>query len=56
MAVLIDTDKCVACGSCKEVCPVGALEVEAFAVVDADACLECGACVGECGTGALSLP
>lgn len=55
---MLEVDKfaCTGCGSCVEVCPFAALEVqESIAVVDTDVCAECGACVGECPFDALSL-
>ncbi len=43
----IDPKKCVACGNCVAVCPMGAIAVSPAlgrAVVDADACVECFTC------------
>jgi ferredoxin len=43
----IDPDKCVACGNCVYVCPVGAIYVDPGikrATVDQDECVECYAC------------
>ncbi len=43
----IDRYKCVACGNCVAVCPMGAIAVSPAlkrAVVDADACVECFTC------------
>ena len=55
MAVTIDKDKCNACGSCVDACPVEALKIEEKAVVDEEACIDCGTCVDECPEGAISL-
>jgi ferredoxin len=56
MAVKVDKEKCVGCGTCVDTCPVGALELKGDKVeVDGDACVECGACVGVCPVEALSL-
>lgn len=55
MAVKIDKDKCDACGSCSEVCPVEAITVKDKAVVNEDECIDCGTCVDECPNEAIEL-
>ena len=43
----INPDKCVACGNCTYVCPMGAIYVDPTikrAVVDRNECVECYAC------------
>ena len=43
----IDPNKCVACGNCVPVCPMGAISIDASrnrAAVNADECVECYAC------------
>jgi ferredoxin len=45
--VKINADKCVACGNCTYVCPMGAIYVDQSlnrAVVDQDECVECYTC------------
>jgi len=45
--VKISTEKCVACGNCTYVCPMGAIYVDQSlnrAVVDQDECVECYTC------------
>lgn len=51
----VDAEKCVACGICKETCPVEAITVEECAQVDAQRCIGCGRCVQGCPQEALSL-
>lgn len=53
MAVTIDTDKCLACGCCSDVCPEGALELHETAVVYDDYCIDCGSCVTMCPSEAI---
>jgi electron transfer flavoprotein alpha subunit len=48
MGLLIDIDKCVGCGGCVGVCPVGVLSLEDDKVVLADGCVLCGNCVRTC--------
>jgi ferredoxin len=43
----IDPDKCVACGNCVPVCPMGAISIDPSigrATIDADQCVECFTC------------
>jgi len=54
MAYVI-SDKCVACGNCKEVCPVEAInEGTPIYTIDAEKCIDCGNCTGECPVDAIS--
>jgi len=56
MAVKVDMEKCTGCGTCKDVCPVEAIELqEDKAKVNEEECVDCGTCVEECPEGALSL-
>jgi formate hydrogenlyase subunit 6/NADH:ubiquinone oxidoreductase subunit I len=49
------SDKCTACGNCKETCPVEAInEGTPVYTIDADKCIDCGNCVGECPVEAIS--
>ncbi len=47
------TDACVACGSCIDECPVGAISEGDIYVIDADTCVGCGTCVGACPNEAI---
>ena len=55
MTAAVDKDKCTACGSCVEACPVDAIKVEEKAIIDEENCIDCGTCVDECPEEAISL-
>jgi len=55
MGVKIDTMKCVGCGACTYVCPVGVLAVEDMKCRVKEGCISCGACVDECNWKAITL-
>jgi pyruvate formate lyase activating enzyme len=47
--LLVDTERCAACGACIEACPTGANRVGGQAIaVDRDKCIACGRCVDRC--------
>lgn len=46
-----DSDKCVKCGLCARVCPMGSVNKEDVSVVDG-VCIKCQACVKRCPKGA----
>ena len=52
----IDSDACIGCGVCEEVCSFGAIRVgeEGYAVVD-DSCTLCGTCVDNCEAEAITI-
>ena len=54
MAIRIDSEKCLGCGCCIDVCSAGALEINDIAVVSEDDCTECGSCIEMCPADALS--
>ena len=47
------TEKCVACGACKEVCPVECISEGDIYVIDASQCIDCGACEAGCPAEAI---
>ena len=53
MAYVI-SDKCAACGKCKDACPVEAISEGTPYKIDAELCVDCGACAGECPADAIS--
>jgi len=55
MAYVIGED-CVACGTCIDECPVGAISEGDIYSIDADMCTECGTCASVCPNEAISLP
>ncbi len=54
---VVQTAACVACGTCVDVCPRGALTIYrgSFAQVDASRCVGCGRCVRECPASIIGL-
>jgi electron transfer flavoprotein alpha subunit len=56
MSLILDTDKCTACGQCVDVCPFGVLSLEGENLVIGEGCNLCGACLEACEAGALALP
>lgn len=54
MAYKIDPDKCVACGTCIDECPVGAISAGDVYVIDASTCIDCGTCAGVCPAEAIA--
>jgi formate hydrogenlyase subunit 6/NADH:ubiquinone oxidoreductase subunit I len=48
------SDACVACGACKEVCPVEAISEGDIYTINPDICIDCGACASECPSEAIS--
>jgi NAD-dependent dihydropyrimidine dehydrogenase PreA subunit len=53
----LDTEKCVGCGRCPEVCPQGVFDIDngKAQIIDRDSCMECGACAKNCPVEAISV-
>jgi electron transport complex protein RnfB len=52
---IVNKEKCVACGSCIDRCPVKAIILEESAIVNRDLCLGCGLCATICPEHAIDL-
>ena len=53
----VNSELCVACGSCVKVCPKGAVSVwnGAFAIIDRDICVGCMKCQRECPASVIEM-
>ncbi|MBP2643203.1 MAG: 4Fe-4S protein [Firmicutes bacterium] len=53
----MNTEKCIGCGMCLEVCPHNVFRMDAgkACIQKRDSCMECGACVRNCPAEALNV-
>ncbi len=50
----VNQDKCIGCGTCAGVCPVGAISLDTGkAFINKDICISCGACASVCPVEAI---
>lgn len=54
---IIDTNYCVACGTCVKECPLNLITIEqgVFAKVDLDKCVGCGKCAKACPASVIEI-
>lgn len=52
--IFVETNACVGCGDCVDVCPVDAVQIiDGKAVIDAEKCILCEICVQSCTYNAI---
>ena len=47
------TDDCIACGTCIDECPSGAISEGEKYAIDPNSCVDCGTCADVCPSGAI---
>lgn len=53
---MVDKNKCIGCGACVGMCPVGAISMQnGVAVIDENICIKCGLCENMCPVGAIKI-
>lgn len=54
---IVDTNLCVACGSCVKVCPLQIITIEqgVFANIDYERCIGCGKCSKTCPASVIEI-
>ncbi len=54
---MVDKNKCIGCGTCVGMCPVGAISFDenGKAKIDKDKCIKCHTCEGVCPVGAIEI-
>lgn len=53
---MVDTKKCITCGACVSICPVGAIKiVKGKACIDTKKCIRCGGCASFCPMNAITI-
>jgi NAD-dependent dihydropyrimidine dehydrogenase PreA subunit len=53
----LNSEKCIGCGMCTQVCPHGIFKISnrKAEIIDRDFCIECGACMKNCPPGAIEV-
>ena len=54
---MVDKSKCIGCGMCVGICPVGAISMDkdGKALIDKNICIKCHACEMACPVGAIKI-
>lgn len=54
---MVDKNKCISCGACVGICPVGAISFDEtnHAQIDQNICIRCGACEATCPVEAIKI-
>ena len=54
---MVDSKKCIGCGTCVEMCPVGAISFDENnkAKINPDICIKCGTCEAVCPVSAITI-
>ncbi|HID08255.1 MAG TPA: 4Fe-4S dicluster domain-containing protein [Armatimonadetes bacterium] len=55
MTARVDAEQCNGCAMCVDVCPQGAITMNAVAHVDETRCIGCGICARVCPTNAIQM-
>ena len=54
--IMVDNKKCITCGACVSICPVGAIKiVEGKAQINEKKCIKCGNCSQFCPVAAIDI-
>ena len=56
MTAIVDEFKCVGCGGCIFMCPVGVLELTGTKARVHEGCIDCGICEDICNWKAITVP